>query len=218
MGPTWGPSGADRTQVGPMLAPWTLLFGFLCLWILRYNPHSSMSADNIGRGSVIMDHKNGCAEAKLPVTTDSLSIIIRPTEMISIHPEKCCVADSLEFVGRVNCRCGQSNMPTLASTGPKFDSLWPSDAIWWERSGSTSGQVNGLLPDSTKLLSEPVLTYHQKGSVARTREQFHMDCSRIKPVTWIIKLCFWNYYHCLPQTILLSLCVVDPLGRWFHHK
>ena len=29
MGPTWGPSGADRTQVGPMLAPWTLLYGML---------------------------------------------------------------------------------------------------------------------------------------------------------------------------------------------
>ena len=28
MGPTWGPSGGDRTQVGPMLAPWTLLSGF----------------------------------------------------------------------------------------------------------------------------------------------------------------------------------------------
>ena len=27
MGPTWGPSGGDRTQVGPMLAPWTLLSG-----------------------------------------------------------------------------------------------------------------------------------------------------------------------------------------------
>ena len=27
MGPTWGPSGADRTQVGPMLAVWTLLSG-----------------------------------------------------------------------------------------------------------------------------------------------------------------------------------------------
>ena len=25
MGPTWDPSGADRTQVDPMLAPWTLL-------------------------------------------------------------------------------------------------------------------------------------------------------------------------------------------------
>ena len=27
MGPTWDPSGADRTQVGPLLAPWTLLSG-----------------------------------------------------------------------------------------------------------------------------------------------------------------------------------------------
>ena len=27
MGPTWDPSGADMTQVGPMLAPWTLLSG-----------------------------------------------------------------------------------------------------------------------------------------------------------------------------------------------
>ena len=28
MVPTWGPSGADRTQLGPMLAPWTLLSGW----------------------------------------------------------------------------------------------------------------------------------------------------------------------------------------------
>ena len=27
MGPTWGPSGAVRTQMGPMLAPWTLVSG-----------------------------------------------------------------------------------------------------------------------------------------------------------------------------------------------
>ena len=31
MGPSWGPSGADRTQVGPMLAPWTLLSGKMFL-------------------------------------------------------------------------------------------------------------------------------------------------------------------------------------------
>ena len=31
MGTTWGPSGADRTQVGPMLAPWTLLSRWLYL-------------------------------------------------------------------------------------------------------------------------------------------------------------------------------------------
>ena len=30
-GPTWGPSGADRTQVGAMLAPWTLLSGYFCV-------------------------------------------------------------------------------------------------------------------------------------------------------------------------------------------
>ena len=30
MGPTWGPPGADRTLVGPMLAPWTLLSGMAC--------------------------------------------------------------------------------------------------------------------------------------------------------------------------------------------
>ena len=29
VGPTWGPSGADRTQVGHMLAPWTLLSGMI---------------------------------------------------------------------------------------------------------------------------------------------------------------------------------------------
>ena len=27
MGPTWGPSGSCRPQMGPMLAPWTLLSG-----------------------------------------------------------------------------------------------------------------------------------------------------------------------------------------------
>ena len=36
MRPTWGPSGADRTQVGPMLAPCTLLSGIFypTLWSL----------------------------------------------------------------------------------------------------------------------------------------------------------------------------------------
>ena len=32
MGPTWGPAGAGRTQVGPMLAPWTLLSGIWNTW------------------------------------------------------------------------------------------------------------------------------------------------------------------------------------------
>ena len=43
-----GPSGADRTQVGPMLAPWTLLSGYGCHWrnlmheLLMYSPSNSI--------------------------------------------------------------------------------------------------------------------------------------------------------------------------------
>ena len=32
MGPTWGPPGSCRPQMGPMLAPWTLLSGFVPDW------------------------------------------------------------------------------------------------------------------------------------------------------------------------------------------
>ena len=31
MGPTWGPPGSSRPQMGPMLAPWTLLSGLIHL-------------------------------------------------------------------------------------------------------------------------------------------------------------------------------------------
>ena len=45
MGPTWGPSRTDRTQVGPTLAPWTLLSGmrYGCYnWCIpRYSMDSS---------------------------------------------------------------------------------------------------------------------------------------------------------------------------------
>ena len=34
MWPTWGPSGADRTQMGPMFAPWTLLSGPRCYCVV----------------------------------------------------------------------------------------------------------------------------------------------------------------------------------------
>ena len=40
MGPTWGPSGADRTQVGPVLAPWTLLSGHIWKWLFKKIRHT----------------------------------------------------------------------------------------------------------------------------------------------------------------------------------
>ena len=47
MGPTWGPSGADRTQVGPMLAPWTLLSGITAINTLRLSKNGRHFADHI---------------------------------------------------------------------------------------------------------------------------------------------------------------------------
>ena len=38
MEPTWGPSGADRAQVGPMLGPWALLSGVGRIWSLAGRP------------------------------------------------------------------------------------------------------------------------------------------------------------------------------------
>ena len=43
MGPTWGPSGDDRTQVGPMLAPWTLLSGIL--WSPMCSAHRASNTE-----------------------------------------------------------------------------------------------------------------------------------------------------------------------------
>ena len=37
MGPIWGPSGADRTQMGPMLAPWTLRYGLEFMTVCNIN-------------------------------------------------------------------------------------------------------------------------------------------------------------------------------------
>ena len=46
MGPTWGPSGADRTKAGPMSDPWTLLCGmsFITNFWVRDNLSMQVSA------------------------------------------------------------------------------------------------------------------------------------------------------------------------------
>ena len=40
MGPTWGPPGADRSQVGPMLAQWTLLSRYVLNQMFSKYPYS----------------------------------------------------------------------------------------------------------------------------------------------------------------------------------
>ena len=58
MGPTWGPSGADRTQVGPILAPGTLLCGMASAGRKRRAKswrHSDHYNTAITRGSHLKD-------------------------------------------------------------------------------------------------------------------------------------------------------------------
>ena len=62
MGPTWDPPGDDRPQVGPMLAPWTLLSGLrvritLVLWFVSSIFSESTLGKIIGtlsRGNVML--------------------------------------------------------------------------------------------------------------------------------------------------------------------
>ena len=50
MGPTWGPPGADRTKVGPMLAPWPLLSG--TWWRHEMETFSALLAICVGNSPV----------------------------------------------------------------------------------------------------------------------------------------------------------------------
>ena len=68
---------------------------------------------------------------------------------------------------------------TAILSQPQFvyhvNSLWPSDAIWrqiWINIGSG----NGLVPDGTKPLPEPMLTDHQWSPVTYISGQFHKRC------------------------------------------
>ena len=58
MGPTWGPSRADRAQVGRMLAPWTLLSGRSRSWNLLVksisNSLSFVILPNVSRAGAIL--------------------------------------------------------------------------------------------------------------------------------------------------------------------
>ena len=59
-----------------------------------------------------------------------------------------------------------------------FNSLWPSDAIWWHRSRSTLAQVMAWWLTTTKPLPQPILTYHKWSFVVFTWQQIYWRHSR----------------------------------------
>ena len=70
-------------------------------------------------------------------------------------------------------------------------SLWPSDAIWWHRSGSTLAQIRASCIDSTKPLPES----YQSSPVVFTWGQFHWKCLRYQSSKYVAKLPIKNDCH-----------------------
>ena len=68
-----------------------------------------------------------------------------------------------------------------------FNSLWPSDAIWRQILVNI-GSGNGLLPDGTKPLPEPMLTDHQWSPVTFIWGQFRKKCLNHQSLKSVRKL------------------------------
>ena len=78
-----------------------------------------------------------------------------------------------------------------------FNSLWPSDILWWQNWDMGSG--NGLVPDGTKPLPEP-------SSKVFTWEQFHIKCSSTLIPNLCSEMILLNLIPHLPGTN--ELCVI----------
>ena len=74
-----------------------------------------------------------------------------------------------------------------------INSLWPCDVTWWHI-WVNIGSDNGLLPDRTKPLPEPMLTYPPKYFMAFASDQFHKNGLWTLYVTHVWRLHFWDYY------------------------
>ena len=88
-------------------------------------------------------------------------------------------------------RCHQyrpRSMLPYAITRPLWvNSLWPSDAIWRQRSESTLAQVLACCLTAPSHYLEPMLTYHQWGSKTFTWKKFHVRCPNHQWLKWTWK-------------------------------
>ena len=112
MGPTWGPSGADRTQMDPMLVPWTLLSGYPL-----YKSNSKM---------LIFHSQNMiCYDIQKRITTADLARL-KTSYTWSMHSlygsicQQLICKKSLFFLS-INC---QSNVDSATSSNVQFCVEW----------------------------------------------------------------------------------------------
>ena len=177
MGPIWGPSGADRTQVGPMLAPRTLLSGLT---------HRQMPYQNswVFAGDIFTCMLWKCFLTNMSVFSLKfywslfLMFQLMMSElwfrwMISTIRQK-----AITWSNANKDPCGH-----VMSRGHNgFNLLWPSDTIWRHRSGSTLAQLMACyLTAPSHYLKQCWLTME---GVAFIQEQFHQ---------WPLLLAWFNF-------------------------
>ena len=67
MGPTWGPPGSCRPQMGPMLAPWTLLSGKYCSYLHCFGIQIIISCGDSYIFAHVYIFKMGCLKMLLHI-------------------------------------------------------------------------------------------------------------------------------------------------------
>ena len=80
------------------------------------------------------------------------------------------------------------------------------------------GSGNGLLPDGTKPLPEPMLTSHWCRSVTVTWEQFCSKCPRYYSVWWVWKIYFLKLLSYFLGVNELNISWLDPEYSWWRHQ
>ena len=101
MGPTWGPSGADRTQVGPMLAPWTSLSGMILkipnrIWTVARSTVNDLGKCNFISDCEVMSYSTITTPTSYPLNTSFRSVdthlgcgaeFIRQFSLVAAEPQ-----------------------------------------------------------------------------------------------------------------------------------
>ena len=99
---------------------------------------------------------------------------------------------------------------TILSWPQCVNSLWPSDAIWRQEIWVSIGSGNGLFPDGTKPLPEPMLTDHQWSPVTFIWGQFQ-EIPQPSTTRISLKMTYLKFHLNLPGAS--ELTNDDPVNR-----
>ena len=115
MGSTWGPAGADRTQVGPMWATWKLLSGILSI-IITFGFRCFRKITNYWECTVF------CNPWVCAVLSTVIFIFVPPTHMLGIFRS--------EWLFPQNFPCQELCQYWLYFRGCRLPNSWSTSVVW----------------------------------------------------------------------------------------